>query len=283
MGSGMAENVTFTNDRAMMLATVYGLALDARSQRPVLGDRWAGRTVASIEYDFAALGLTPNLAVALAYRAKLFDRWTRDFLNAHPNAVVVNLGCGLDHRFERIGLRNDVELYDVDHPDTIELRQRLHPTATANHHTVASHLADPAWVEELPQDRAALVIGEGVSTYLDPGDGRHLISALVRRLHGGEMIFDFAGRSVVAVQKLLPVVRHTGATLRWGVDDPRELSDLGLTPVEVLTIADITTRRVLGRVSPGLRRPLQLVRRLPLLGHIGTVARFQFGPGRQPG
>ena len=34
--------------------------------------------------------------------AREMDRYARDFLVCHPEAVVVHIGCGLDSRVERV-------------------------------------------------------------------------------------------------------------------------------------------------------------------------------------
>jgi O-methyltransferase involved in polyketide biosynthesis len=42
------------------------------------------------------------LAVIMSLRSKRFDKYTLDFLAKHPEGTIINIGCGLDTRFERI-------------------------------------------------------------------------------------------------------------------------------------------------------------------------------------
>ena len=42
------------------------------------------------------------LNVMRIMQAREMDRYARDFLSRHPNAMVVHIGCGLDARFERV-------------------------------------------------------------------------------------------------------------------------------------------------------------------------------------
>ena len=48
----------------------------------------------------------------------------RDYLNAHPNAAVVNLGCGLDNT-GRCCDNGKCKIYNLDFPDVITVRNKL--------------------------------------------------------------------------------------------------------------------------------------------------------------
>jgi Leucine carboxyl methyltransferase. len=41
----------------------------------------------------------------LVMRAAIIDDFTRDIISENPNCLVLHLGCGLDARFMRLGLR----------------------------------------------------------------------------------------------------------------------------------------------------------------------------------
>ena len=48
-----------------------------------------------------------------------FDNWTRQFLAAHEQAVVLHVGCGLDARVLPAGSGPGVLWYDIDYPEVI--------------------------------------------------------------------------------------------------------------------------------------------------------------------
>jgi O-methyltransferase involved in polyketide biosynthesis len=54
----------------------------------------------------------------------MFDVLVADFLRDHPEGTVVEIGCGLNTRFERLD-NGRVHWFDLDLPDSIELRQRF--------------------------------------------------------------------------------------------------------------------------------------------------------------
>ena len=65
-----------------------------------------------------------NLVSHTALRAKKFDGYVTAFLQKFPTASIVNIGCGLDHRFERVD-NGTCMFYDLDLPDIIELKKRI--------------------------------------------------------------------------------------------------------------------------------------------------------------
>ncbi len=62
----------------------------------------------------------------VALRGTQFDSWITDYLNGHPDAVVLHLGCGLHSRAFRIAPEG-VRWFDVDLPQVIALRRKLYP------------------------------------------------------------------------------------------------------------------------------------------------------------
>ena len=96
------EKVGFTEEKATNLATLYGRALDYRSAHPILGDQAADDAVRRIDYDFPTLGISAARAVSVVLRAKPIDDWAAEYLRAHPDAIVLHLGCGMDTRFQRL-------------------------------------------------------------------------------------------------------------------------------------------------------------------------------------
>jgi hypothetical protein len=100
--SAGAEKIQLSKDKETYLATLYGKAMDAGVEHPILGDRFAAEAVARIDYDFKALKLPKGGEITLAMRAWHFDQWTREFLAANPASMVLHLGCGLDTRVYRV-------------------------------------------------------------------------------------------------------------------------------------------------------------------------------------
>ena len=95
-------------------------------------DEAALRLVGAVDYDFSALEKKSKslmqrfgfLEVAMRQNDLAIE--VREYLKCHPNAAVVNLGCGLDST-GRACDNGKCKLYNLDFPDVIAVRNELLP------------------------------------------------------------------------------------------------------------------------------------------------------------
>ena len=59
-------------------------------------------------------------------RTVMLDRMVKDFISKNPDAVIVNMGAGFDNRFSRMD-NGKITWFDLDLPDSIELRKKVFP------------------------------------------------------------------------------------------------------------------------------------------------------------
>lgn len=269
------SGVRFTEDQSTNLATLYGRAIDARSERPVLGDTTAEDVVRKIDYDFGKFKVSENDAFGIAARGKVFDDVVRDFVHRHPECTVVHLGVGMDSRVFRIDPPATVRWFDIDFPDVIDLRRRLYPERE-NTTMIGASVTDD-WLDAVPGDRTTLVVAEGLTMYLDPAAGLELFRRVVEHLPTGEVFFDAYSKLGVRAQKTNAIVRRAKATLRWGIDDPSELAGTGLVPVSVRTADAFVPEEAWTRLPPVTRVVYRTALRVPVLRNMGKLMHFRFG------
>lgn len=275
MDGEKVEKVTLSGAPETMLATLYGKALDSRTSDPILGDHHADRAVRRIDYDFRRTGMTPTSAAGVALRARQLDDWTGEFLAAHARATVLHLACGLDTRAQRLAPSPSVRWVDVDYPDVIELRRRLLPDPPGDYRMLGASVTDDGWLEEVPADRPTVAVFEGLTMYLRKQDGKRLIQRITTRFPSGQLLFDCYGTLGIRMQKLVPAVRRAGATLHWGVDDPRELEAWheGLRCLDALRSVDMPG---LDRLPRSGQRQMRILARIPGLRDVGKILRYEF-------
>jgi methyltransferase (TIGR00027 family) len=205
------SEVDFSDVRATMLKTLHLRALDADSAEPVLGDDHAAEAVRRIDYDWQRLAKrgARNEAYAVALRGRIIDDLVTGFLHQHPDAVVLNLACGLDSRAFRLDRPARSDWFDVDLPKVIELRRSLH-TDGEHYRMLAGSATDARWLTELPADRPALVIAEGLMMYLTPERNWELLRLLTEHFATGEVIFDGVAPWVATTTQILKGYFH-----RW--------------------------------------------------------------------
>ncbi|GLW12751.1 putative polyketide synthase protein [Microtetraspora sp. NBRC 13810] len=269
------EKITLSGAQETLLATLYGRALDNREASPILGDREAGRAVERIAYDFAGTGMRRVTAAGVALRARQLDEWTAEFLAAHPEATVLHLACGLDTRPHRLAPPPSVRWFDVDYPEVLDLRERLLPRPGGDYRTIASSVTDDGWLAEVPADRPTVAVFEGLTMYLREEEGRRLIQRITGRFGTGQLLFDCYGTFGIRIQKLNRPVRNAGATLYWGIDDPRELEGWhdGLRCLDDLRAVDMPG---IERFPAGGRIAMRVMAALPGFRDAGRILRYAF-------
>lgn len=96
-------------------------------------------------------------------RTILFDNEVRKALKQYPDAVVVNIGCGFDDRFSRVD-NGTVLWYNVDLPDSVAVRRKCF-AEREREFLIEGDLFSDTWTENMPNDRVAIIIAEGLLMY----------------------------------------------------------------------------------------------------------------------
>ncbi len=178
-------------------------------------------------------------------RAMIFDWWVRQFLAEHPDGTVVELGTGLNTRFERTD-NGRAHWIDLDLPDTIELRRRFFED-TDRRQMIAASLLDEDWLAAVGQRPGPyFFVSEGVLVYLREQDVTGALARIAGRFPGAMLAFDTYTRVTFGQEHKMAAKRNV-APWQWACDDPRSLERLGLRLVEPAAIT---------RVPAGLRTQL---------------------------
>lgn len=269
------EKVTLTEEKETLLITVFGKAEESRMPDSLLRDRFAAEAIRRVNYDFSKLHVRRDDMIALAMRAYTFDGWTRDFLARNPEATVLHLGCGLDSRVFRVDPPPTVRWFDVDYPEVVALRRRLYPERPG-YALIGSSVTAPQWLDEVPSDRPAMIIAEGLLPYLGQDDVPRLFKRLTQHFPKGEIVFDCYSHLGVKLLRRHKSVRATGASLHWGLDDPHEL-EAQVPNLVFLNEFDGQYPEQVARMSRTARLVTRLVRAIPPLKKLGRLVRYGFG------
>jgi len=173
--------------------TEYARALDSRWSKPILGDTLADEVVGKIDYDFAGLGVQTSVVCQTALRAKMLDDRVREFIKRHRDAVVVDLGAGLDSGFYRVAPPPSVDWYSVDLPGIMTLRDEVLP-ANPHAHSVPVSLAEKHWPGSIPTDRPTILVADGLFAFLSEPVIIGIFRSITDHFRFGELAFnDYGG------------------------------------------------------------------------------------------
>ncbi|HVQ52701.1 MAG TPA: class I SAM-dependent methyltransferase [Mycobacterium sp.] len=223
--SGHRDKVDFTGVQWgsvewTLLCMLYLRAYESRLAHPILGDHFAARDVTRIDYDFRRIHRVVRPAInqfGVALRSTLFDALATDYLDGHPDAVVLHLGCGLHSRAFRIAPQG-VRWFDVDLPHVIALRRQLY-SESDSYRMVGSSVTDPGWINELPTGGAVLIVAEGLLMYVTPADVSELLHRLVNRFDTGELLADLLSEWGPRLSRIF-----MSGLIKWGTRDGGEIT-----------------------------------------------------------
>ena len=164
-------------------------------------DETAVQLIGEIDYDFSNADKNSrslmqrfgSLEVAVRQNDLAFE--VRDYLKDHPNAAVVNLGCGLDST-GRACDNGRCKIYNLDYPDVIAVRNELLP-AGEREENIQCDLNDTAWFSKIDASGGAVFFASGVFYYFLTEHVKALVQRMADTFPGGVLVFDAANRTAV--------------------------------------------------------------------------------------
>ncbi|NVB37560.1 class I SAM-dependent methyltransferase [Pseudenhygromyxa sp. WMMC2535] len=171
-----------------MLWTLHNRASEAARADGMIRDPKCLEIYRALDFDYErSFGAAePSHAI----RSAMFDDAVREFIAANPDAVIVNLGEGLETERYRIRDDDGVLWLSVDLPEAIEIRERF-IEADARHRHVAKSALDTTWFDAVPEGRPVLVTAQGLFMYFAASEVRGLLRAMAERWPGVEVMFDY--------------------------------------------------------------------------------------------
>lgn len=104
-----------------------------------------------------------------------------------PDATIVNLGCGLDNRFQRID-NGEIAFYDLDLPDIIEIKKQIHKE-TERYRFISQSVFDYTWMNAI-KGNDFILLAEGVFMYCQEEDVKSLFLKLQEKFPGSVMVCE---------------------------------------------------------------------------------------------
>ena len=186
-----------------LVIPLYARALCTRRFPHLFSDPLSVELLEELDYDFTTLertsgGLMQTFgAMEAAMRQSDLAFEVRDYLQDHPQAAVVNLGCGLDQTGRSCD-NGQCRIYNVDLPGVMAVREALLP-AGEREKNLAADLNDVSWFDAIdtPAEDGAVFFAAGVFYYFRTEQVRALCAAMAERFPDGRLVFDAAGPAAV--------------------------------------------------------------------------------------
>ncbi|MCA9174515.1 MAG: class I SAM-dependent methyltransferase [Planctomycetales bacterium] len=181
-----------TEAQATLLMPLWARALESCRNDAVLRDSAAEQIVNSLDFDFTLFEAKAVPAIDYCLRASVFDQLVQRFLDRHPTATVVELGVGLDTRFDRLN-NPGATWIELDLPAVMAVRQKFFQPCDRRTMLAAS-LLDDHWLDEVAEraapDSPILFTCEGVLYFFQVPQIQQIFRRLADRFPQSGLIFD---------------------------------------------------------------------------------------------
>ena len=205
-----------------LLATLWARAAETKHEEPIIIDEKAVEIVNRIEYDFSRFEKDWLTQVMVAVRTEILDNATNAFIEKYPDAVIINLGCGLDTRFSRLD-NGKIHWYDLDLPESINVREHFF-NENNRYKMIAKSVFDYSWMDEINRDnKPTLIILEGLLIYFKEPEVKDLINKLINTFKGSELLSTVIPPFIVKNRTKKGVFGEMGAEFKWGLKSGREM------------------------------------------------------------
>ena len=197
----MKYNIEKNTVQETLIIPLYARKVCSELYPSLYRDETAIRLLGQIDYDFSEAEKNSrslmqrfgSLEVAMRQNDLAYE--VQAYLHKHPNAAVVNLGCGLDDNGRRCD-NGSCKLYNLDFPDVIAVRNELLP-AGEREENIPCDLNDPAWCSKIDASGGAIFFASGVFYYFLTEQVKALVQRMTAAFSCGALVFDAANRTAV--------------------------------------------------------------------------------------
>ena len=128
----MSDKITIKKDSVQetLVIPLYARVQGTKFYPELYSDPESEKALERIDYDYSSVN-GDDMAVRFGALESVMRQYdiayeVREYLRAHPDAAVVNLGCGLDPISRNLD-NGRCKIYNIDMPDVIAVRNGIFP------------------------------------------------------------------------------------------------------------------------------------------------------------
>lgn len=220
------EKISITNlgeVQETLVIPLLGRAMISKRPTGTFYDGKAIEIIKQIDYDFKKMRLGLPTLEATVLRTMIFDTWVEDFLMRYPKATVIEIGCGLNTRFERVD-NGQVTWFDLDLPDVYEV-WKLFFEENDRRSFIASSVFDTSWIDHVlaNSNPPYMFVSEASLIYFSAEEVKQLFTEVASKFEKARWAFDSVGSGLIGMQDRHYIMRLFKARLKWAVDSTADI------------------------------------------------------------
>lgn len=217
------EKIDITGVPETMIQTLYARAKESQKEQHKIYDKKAIEIVSNLDYDFSNADKDFAMSSGVISRTIILDKLVKKYIEKNPNALVINIACGMDTRFYRVD-NGKVSWYNIDLPVTIDVRKKfLEENGRVS--MIAKSAMDETWADDIPKTNSpVLVIIEGLLMYLTEKDVKKILSIIEKNFSNVTLYMETMSPLVVKNVKEKSI-DASNAKFTWGIKKGKELEE----------------------------------------------------------
>ena len=220
-----SEYIVSDSIQETMIGPLWSRATLSEKYPDLLQDPKAIEILDQIKYDFTKLKnfLGDWRGIGLLARAHNLDIAVKNYINAHPNATIINIGAGLDTTFHRVD-NGKITWYDLDLPNAIEFRVKFVPETPRNK-VISSSAFDLEWMQsiDIDPDKGIFLIAGGLIYYFSEDKIASFFKALAERFPGGGIAFDCVNKFSVKIANKRAKKYNSELSFKLAIGNPTKI------------------------------------------------------------
>lgn len=224
-----------------LLIPLMGRALEHEKSDGILKDSKSVEIFENLDYDFQKFRNKPSERSFLrtTIRTAIIDKWVQSFLEEYPEATIVEIGCGLNTRFDRLD-NGTLSWFDLDVPEVLPIWHKIFKNHSRRKFLPYSAFNEK-WLSHVKREgkEPFFFISEASVIYFPEKKVRRLFSNLHKNFPGSHYIFDSSTPEFLqALEKSDDALIHIGVHFKWTVENIRLLKNW-IPKLEILKTLDL--------------------------------------------
>jgi O-methyltransferase involved in polyketide biosynthesis len=215
------------------LIPIYCRAIDYQAKNSILKDKFSYDLYNRIEFDWNIIKKVIRITdpILMAIRVRKFDQMCRQFIEQHPNGIIVSLGSGVDNRFGRID-NNQCYFVDIDFPEVIKFKKFITPISARNI-MIGQSVLDYSWIKQIGEfsiehNAPVFFISEGVMIYFEIPEIQELLKNIHQAFPQTEIFFDMFSERARKMAARKSVFKDLNVKIKTGINSGELMEEWGI-------------------------------------------------------
>ncbi|NGD07742.1 class I SAM-dependent methyltransferase [Staphylococcus aureus] len=214
-----------------MLIPLIARAKEYENEKPIIKDALSKKIFDGLDDMYKNVTCDDMSQIGISIRTVIIDCVTKRLIKDNKDLIVVNIGCGLDTRFQRFN-KEKISWIDLDVPESIEIRKTFFKESNS-YKMISKSMLDYSWIDDVKNYKFfnsksnILFIFEGVLMYFDESVMTQLLDTIIKKMGDHNLTFaiEFCSKTIANNTKRHQSVSKLSSqpVFKYGYNDLNEL------------------------------------------------------------